>query len=178
LLSSFCRAVRAGQGASQGDQPPSLPRLEAWLGGWTTLPGLIYQGCRRIAMKTSMTRFGLVLLLAAGLGACASVPPPESEVGKADLALRKAEQADAAHFAPLEMRVARTKLEAARAAMRDEENLQARRLAEQAKLDALLAETTAQAARRREAADTIRADIEALRAEAERASNRIPGETP
>ena len=128
-------------------------------------------------MDRSATRFVLVLLLTAGLGACASVPPPESQMGKADLALRKAEQADAAHYAPLEMRVARTKLEAARAAMREEENLEARRLAEQAKLDALLAEATAQTAQRQEATDTIRADIEALRVEAERASNRIPGET-
>ena len=128
-------------------------------------------------MDCSTTRFVLVLLLATGLGACASVPPPESQMGKADLALRKAEQADAAHFAPLEMRTARTKLEAARAAMRDKQNLEARRLAEQAKLDATLAEATAQTAQRREATDTIRADIEALRAEAIRASNRIPGET-
>ena len=128
-------------------------------------------------MDCSTTRFVLILLLAAGLGACASVPPPESQMGKADLALRKAEQADAAHFAPLEMRTARTKLEAARAAMRDKQNLEARRLAEQAKLDATLAEATAQAAQRQEATDTIRADIEALRAEAIRASNRIPGET-
>jgi hypothetical protein len=128
-------------------------------------------------MDCSRTRFVLVLLLATGLGACASVPPPESQMGKADLALRKAEQADAAHFAPLEMRTARTKLEAARAAMRDDRNLEARRLAEQAKLDAILAEATAQTAQRQEATDTIRADIEALRAEAERASNRIPGET-
>ena len=128
-------------------------------------------------MDCSTTRFVLILLLAAGLGACASVPPPESQMGKADLALRKAEQADAAHFAPLEMRTARTKLEAARVAMREEDNLEARRLAEQAKLDATLAEATAQAAQRQEATDTIRADIEALRAEAERASNRIPGET-
>jgi hypothetical protein len=129
-------------------------------------------------MDCSTTRFVLVLLLAMGLGACASVPPPESQMGKADLALRKAEQADAAHFAPLEMRTARTKLEAARVAMREEDNLEARRLAEQAKLDAILAEATAQAAQRQEATDTIRADIEALRVEAERASNRIPGETP
>ncbi len=128
-------------------------------------------------MDCSTTRFMLVLLLATGLGACASVPPPESQMGKADLALRKAEQADAAHYAPLEMRVARTKLEAARAAMREKDNLEARRLAEQTKLDALLAEATAQTAQRREATDTIRADIEALRAEAVRASNRIPGET-
>ncbi len=129
-------------------------------------------------MDRLTTRFVLVLLLATGLGACASVPPPESQMGKADLALRKAEQADAAHFAPLEMRTARTKLEAARAAMREDRNLEARRLAEQAKLDATLAEATAQTAQRREATDTIRADIEALRAEAVRASNRIPGETP
>ena len=128
-------------------------------------------------MYRSATRSILVLLLAAGLGACASIPPPESQMGKADLALRKAEQADAAHFAPLEMRTARTKLEAARAAMRDKDNLEARRLAEQAKLDATLAEATAQTAQRQEATDTIRADIEALRVEAERASNRIPGET-
>lgn len=128
-------------------------------------------------MDCSTTRFVLVLLLATGLGACASVPPPESQMGKADLALRKAEQADAAHFAPLEMRTARTKLEAARAAIREDRNLEARRLAEQAKLDATLAEATAQTAQRREATDTIRADIEALRAEAIRASNRIPGET-
>ncbi len=74
-------------------------------------------------MERSTTRILLVLLLTAGLAACASVPPPESELGQADLALRKAEQADAAHFAPLEMRVARTKLEAARLAMRDEDNL-------------------------------------------------------
>jgi hypothetical protein len=128
-------------------------------------------------MDRSTTRFVLVLLLATGLGACASVPPPESQMGKADLALRKAEQADAAHFAPLEMRTARTKLEAARAAMREDQNLEARRLAEQAKLDAILAAAMAQTAQRQEATDTIRADIEALRAEAERASNRIPGET-
>ena len=128
-------------------------------------------------MDCSTTRFVLVLLLATGLGACASVPPPESQMGKADLALRKAEQADAAHFVPLEMRTARTKLEAARAAIREDRNLEARRLAEQAKLDATLAEATAQTAQRREATDTIRADIEALRAEAIRASNRIPGET-
>ena len=128
-------------------------------------------------MDRSATHSILVLLLAAALGACASVPPPESQMGKADLALRKAEQADAAHFAPLEMRTARTKLEAARAAIREDRNLEARRLAEQAKLDATLAEATAQTAQRREATDTIRADIEALRAEAIRASNRIPGET-
>ena len=128
-------------------------------------------------MERSTIRILLVLLLTAGLAACASVPPPESELGQADLALRKAEQADAAHFAPLEMRVARTKLEAARLAMRDEDNLAARRLAEQAKLDALLAEATAQTAQRQEVADAIRSQIEALRAEAERASSRIPGET-
>jgi hypothetical protein len=128
-------------------------------------------------MERPTIRILLVLLLAGGLGACASVPPPESELGQADLALRKAEQADAGHYAPLEMRVARTKLEAARLAMRNDDNLEARRLAEQAKLDATLAEATAQTAQRQEAADAIRSQIEALRAEAERAKGRIPGET-
>jgi hypothetical protein len=114
------------------------------------------------------------LLLAAGLAlACASVPRPEAELSAADLALRKAEQADAAHHAPLEMRKARDQYDAARRAVEDEDNLEARRLAEEAAVEAQLAESKARAARARTAADEIRADVEALRAEAQRAADRV-----
>jgi len=107
------------------------------------------------------------------LGGCASVPRPEGELSAADLAFRKAEQADAAHHAPLEMREARDQLERARLAAQDERYLEARRLAETAEVDAQLAESKARAARARTAEQEIRQDIESLRAEAQRSADRV-----
>jgi hypothetical protein len=107
------------------------------------------------------------------LGGCASLPRPESQLAAADLALRSAEQADAAHHAPLEMRRARDAYDEARSAAQDERYLEARRLAESAEVDAQLAATKARAARSREAADAIREDIESLRTEAQRAADRV-----
>ena len=91
------------------------------------------------------------LLALAGSGlcalACASVPPPTGEIAKADLALRKAEAVNAAELAPLDARLAREKLEKARLEEKDGKNLDARRLAEEAEVDALLAEAKARAER-------------------------------
>jgi hypothetical protein len=125
-------------------------------------------------MHRSRPLAGAALLGSAlALAGCASVPPPEAQLSAADLALRKAEQADAAHHAPLEMRVARDQLEQARLAARDERNLEARRLAESAAVDAELAESKARAARARGAEQEIRQDIESLRAEAQRSADRV-----
>jgi hypothetical protein len=114
-------------------------------------------------------------LLAAGLalGACASVPRPEAELSAADLALRDAEQADAAHFAPLEMRRARDQYDAARRAEEDERHLEARRLAESAEVEAQLAASKARTARAEAAAAEIAESIESLRSEARRAAERV-----
>lgn len=107
------------------------------------------------------------------LAACASVPRPEGELAAADLSLRKAEQAEAGRYAALELRVAREKLEEARAAARDDRNLEARRLAEQAGVDAQVAEQKARTAWATQAATAIREDIEQLQREAERAAERV-----
>jgi hypothetical protein len=90
-------------------------------------------------------------------------------VANADLALRKSEAVNAAEVAPLDARLAREKLESARLAMQKERYLEARRDAEQAEVDALVAEARARAARAERAEEEIRRDIEALRSEAERA---------
>lgn len=126
---------------------------------------------RRSTGTLPVAALGLALLTA-----CASVPPPEGEMETADLAYRNAEQAQGTRYAPLETRVARDKLEAARAAMNDGRHLEARRLAEQAKVDAVLSETKSQTAVRVRAAEEIQADIDAIREEAER-SGRIVEET-
>lgn len=124
---------------------------------------------------TPRSSFTGMALLAAGLalGGCASVPRPEAQLSAADLALRDAEQADAAHYAPLEMRKARDQYDAARRAEEDDHHLEARRLAESAEVDARLAASKARTARAQTAAEEIAADVESLRSEARRAADRV-----
>jgi hypothetical protein len=113
---------------------------------------------------------GRMLLLgtAAALAACSNARPPTAKVSTADVAIQKAEERDAARYAPLEMRLAREKLEKARRAMDDDEYERARRLSEQAFVDAELAEAKADAQRAREKTDQVRESVESLRGEAER----------
>ena len=102
-----------------------------------------------------MTR-GLLALVGSGLLAlaCASVPAPTGEIAKADLALRKAEAVNAAELAPLDARLAREKLEKAKLEMKDGNNAEARRLAEEAEVDALAAEAKARSQRFQKATST------------------------
>lgn len=115
-------------------------------------------------LQRSLTLLGAALLLAA----CASVPAPKAELSAADLALRKADQSDGSHYAPLEARMARDKYQSATRAADEGRNLEARRLAEQAAVDAELADVKARAARAKEAADEARASIQTLSNESER----------
>jgi hypothetical protein len=116
----------------------------------------------------------LVLLAALlCLGACASVPAPQGEVANADLALRKAEAVNAAEVAPLDARLAREKLESARLALQRGRNLEARRDAEQAEVDALVATARARSTRSRALEQELRRDLDALRSEAERAAGNV-----
>jgi hypothetical protein len=108
------------------------------------------------------------LLAAAGALACASVPEPKSEISAADLALRRAEQADAGHGAPLELRTARDQYEAAQRAVSEGNNLEARRLAENAQVDAQLAEAKAREARAKAVASDAQQYLDALKGEANR----------
>jgi hypothetical protein len=73
-----------------------------------------------------------------------SMPAPRAEIATADMAVRQARQSRAPQYSRLELRTATEKLNGARQAMADEDYLLARRLAEQARVDAQLAETKAQ----------------------------------
>jgi hypothetical protein len=121
-----------------------------------------------------MTR-ALAGLALAGLwlAACSSLPAPKGEVANADLALRKAEAVNAAEVAPLDARLAREKLESARLALQRGRYLEARRDAEQAEVDALVATARARAARAERLEAERRRDLDALRSEAERAAETI-----
>ena len=114
---------------------------------------------------TEATKLMIGAAMLAGVAACASGPPPDAEMGAAELALSQAEDAEAAARAPGPYALARDKVERARDAMADGENLEARRLAEQALVDAQLAEAEARSAIARENAAELRQSIETLREE-------------
>jgi hypothetical protein len=100
------------------------------------------------------------------LAACANeVPPPNSQVTLSDSIIRDAESAGAVQYAPVELNTAREKLEAARREMQDENNEKALRLAEEAELDARLAQLRSRTKTTRDAAAAIQASIDTMRRE-------------
>ena len=119
----------------------------------------------------SAASLGSVGALIIGLGACSSVQPPREQIATAELALREARSTTAPQHAPLELRLATEKLEKAKNAMREEDYVLARRLAEQALVDAQLAQSKAHSAEAQQSAAQLRRGIENLRQELDRRGN-------
>ena len=88
----------------------------------------------------------IALLLAGGLAACASVPPPKAQLEAARAMVLQAETV-AAREAPRELGTAQAKLERAEQAMKRSDYVNARIYAEQAEVDAKYAWTLAENAR-------------------------------
>ncbi|MBI2535174.1 MAG: DUF4398 domain-containing protein [Deltaproteobacteria bacterium] len=120
---------------------------------------------KRTRWQRSITA-SLVGIGAVGFIGCSSVSPPHEYIATGELALRNAQMTSASQHAPVELRMAMEKLGKAKQAMRDKNYVTARQLAEQALVDAQLAENKAHAEEARRAAREMRARIEALRREA------------
>jgi hypothetical protein len=86
------------------------------------------------------------------------------------LAVKEANKSKARQYSPLELRKAMDKLDEANRAMTKKEYIQARRLAEEALVDAQLAEAKAASEDARRTASDVRQSLETLRREAERSS--------
>jgi hypothetical protein len=99
---------------------------------------------------------------------CSSVQPPRAEIATAELAVQNAQKTSAPQSSPLELRKAREKLDRAKDAMRDRDYVLARQLAEEALVDAQLAESTARSEDATRMARELRDGIEALRREVAR----------
>jgi hypothetical protein len=122
-------------------------------------------------MRTALVMLGgLALLLAVGPVACSTPTKPAQEIEKAELAIKTADDSPMPAVASLELRIAREKLERAKTALADEKYDQARRLAEQAQVDAQLAEAKADSEAARTSAAELEQTINTLRNEAERAA--------
>lgn len=122
-------------------------------------------------MKTFYQASGIAVILAAlVLAGCASkgVAPVESITG-AELAVRSAAEGNATVHAPLELRIAEDKLNAAKQAVATEEYEKAKRLADEALVNARLAEEKSRAEKAKKSAEEMRESIETLRREIERA---------
>jgi len=116
-----------------------------------------------------MASFFLVSILA--LSGCADkVPPPTQQVTMATQAISQAESSGAFDLAPLELKSAREKLTQAKLAMEQEKNDQARRLADEAIIDANLAEAKARSAKSQKVVEELKESIRILREEINRKS--------
>src|ERR1044071_7009813 len=111
------------------------------------------------------TTLALALLAAAG---CSTARRPTAQMAKADLAIHDADKSDAPALAPLELRRARDKYEQAKRALDDDRYDRARRLAEQALVDAELAQAKADAEKAQRSTRQTRDSIDTLRREADR----------
>ncbi len=114
---------------------------------------------------TAAMTLGSALLRAA----CASsVPPPDARIAVATAAVAHAAAAGGTEYAPAEMRMARDKLQRATVAITARDNANADVLAEQAQLDALLAEAKAESAKARKAAVALQDGSRVLKEELDR----------
>lgn len=104
--------------------------------------------------------------LLALLAACATTPPDPSMLDNARGAIAQAESAKAGEYAPIELRYAHERLQQASQALENERPDDARRLAEQAEIQAQLALARTRAAlaraelqRKQEQLEQVRADL-------------------
>jgi len=104
------------------------------------------------------------------LAACASSPIPNEKIAVAQASLQRAEQSGAQELAPVELSAARDKLQRAQKAAADHDAQPATMLAEQADIDAQLAEATAQEHRSHKAEAELQASLQALREQANQTS--------
>ncbi len=113
----------------------------------------------------NMITIGMVPLF---IWSCGGERPPLEKISVAEQMVSMADNENAAQYAPLDIRLAREKLQQAKAALDDKEYAEARRLADQASVDAQVAEAKATTEKGRRAVEELRQSIETLRREIDR----------
>jgi ribosomal protein L16 Arg81 hydroxylase len=117
-------------------------------------------------------------VIAFGIVACAATPMPVEKLAIAQTSIERAELAQAAQFAQAELASARNKYAVARAAVDKNEAQVAARMADQADIDAQLAESTARARQQEQLATEMDAGLRDLRNETLRRDNSAAGAQP
>jgi len=119
--------------------------------------------------RLSISAAGIAATLVV-LGACASNPIADEKIAVAKASVQRAEGSGAPEYAPVELATARDKLARAEKANADHDLLPATNFAEQANVDAQLAEASAQEHRAHKAAMEFDSGIQTLQQETLRSS--------
>ena len=114
------------------------------------------------------TRIGIVFATAVLMAACASTPPPIVQMAVSRAAVSDANRAGANELAPVQLKSATDKMASAETAMTAKNYEVAKNQAEQAEVDAKLAEATARSVKAQKAADAVQEDSRVLRKEIDR----------
>lgn len=113
-------------------------------------------------------RIVVTVVAAIFMGGCASTPAPIEQMAISRAAVNNASSAGSNEFAPLLLKSAMDKMDGAERAMAEKNYERARQLAEQAQVDAQLAEATARSSKAQKAADALQEDSRVLREEIDR----------
>lgn len=119
-------------------------------------------------MHSKLLKTGFAALLVASLAACGSAPKPKAEMALSKAALNSAEQAGAREHAPVYLRKARDKHAAAQAAYAKDSMTTAKRMAQQALVDAEVAQAKANHQKSLVALQELREGIDVMRTEIKR----------
>ncbi|HEX7720237.1 MAG TPA: DUF4398 domain-containing protein [Woeseiaceae bacterium] len=129
------------------------------------------QGDRAPIKKPATAVLAVAMLVVAG--GCASTPDrPAGELATAEAVIAQAQQSGAAEHSPAELAAAQNKLAEAKLAAERDDMVAARRLAEQAALDAELATAMTRNQQAESAVDELNDTIDALREEIARNQSR------
>lgn len=123
-------------------------------------------------VKVGKVAAGAGLAVALSLGGCASAPPATDKIAVAASSVERAEQAGAPQTASVEMAAARDKLAQAQKAAHDRDAPLAYRMAEQADVDARVAEASANATKSHQAVSELNRSLQSLREESLRGQSQ------
>lgn len=115
-----------------------------------------------------MLTAGAAVISAIFIAGCASIPAPTEQMAVSKAAVNNALSAGSNEFAPVQLKSAMEKMDAAERAMTERNYELARQLAEQAQIDAKLAGTMARSSKAQKAADALQEDSRVLRKEIDR----------
>ncbi|WP_350133323.1 DUF4398 domain-containing protein [Nitrosomonas sp.] len=115
-----------------------------------------------------MLTAGVAVISAIFMAGCASIPAPTEQMAVSKAAVNNALSAGSNEFAPVQLKSAMEKMDAAERAMTDRNYELARQLAEQAQIDAKLAGTMARSSKAQKAADALQEGSRVLRKEIDR----------
>ncbi|ATG90116.1 DUF4398 domain-containing protein [Methylomonas koyamae] len=116
----------------------------------------------------SLPGIGLCAAAVVFIGGCASMPPPTEQMAVSKAAVISANSAGGNEYAPIPLKKAMEKMDTAERAMAEQNYPLARRLAEEAQVDAQLAAVSARSAKAQKAARELQEDNRVLRQEIER----------